>query len=46
MVCLSLRNMVSKEGNPHVIGSILYLFNLVELRLRGLAPTDLDELFT
>lgn len=42
---LSLRNMVSKEANPHVIGSILYLFNLVELRMRGLSPIDLDELF-
>ena len=42
---LSLRNMVSKEANPHVIRSILYLFNLVELRMRGLSPIDLDELF-
>ena len=42
---LSLRNLVSKEANPHVIGSILYLFNLVELRMRGLSPIDLDELF-
>ena len=42
---LSLRNMVSKEANPHVIGSILYLFNLVELRMRCLSPIDLDELF-
>jgi len=42
---LSLRNMVSKEANSHVIGSILYLFNLVELRMRGLSPIDLDELF-
>jgi hypothetical protein len=28
-----------------MIGSILHLFNLVELGLRGLPPINLDELF-
>ena len=44
MARLSLRNMVRKEANPHMIGSILHLFNLVELGLRGLPPINLDEL--